>query len=92
MLYLEDNSAPTSGSYKVWRQFNDGTQDVVQFLRPGAANPPSWADIIIDTRWPAVQILAEGYFTVNSGNDVITDVPFDGAGMQQTNKSERSRL
>ncbi|WQO65071.1 hypothetical protein U8C40_18550 [Sinorhizobium medicae] len=81
MLYLEDNSAPTSGSYKVWRQFDDGTQDVVQFLRPGAANPPSWADIIIDTRWPAVQILAEGYFTVNSGNDVITDVPFDGAGM-----------
>ncbi|RVQ76108.1 hypothetical protein [Sinorhizobium medicae] len=81
MLYLEDNSAPTSGNYKIWRQFNDGTQDVVQFLRPGAANPPSWADIIIDTRWPAVQILAEGYFDVAAGNDVITDVIFDGAGM-----------
>ncbi|RVE90128.1 hypothetical protein [Sinorhizobium meliloti] len=81
MLYLEDNSAPTSGTYNVLREFNDGTQDVVQFLRPGAANPPSWADIIIDTRWPQVQILAEGYFNVTSGNGNIVDIPFDGTGM-----------
>ncbi|MGK9199418.1 hypothetical protein [Sinorhizobium meliloti] len=81
MLYLEDNSAPTSGTYNVLRQFNDGTQDVVQFLRPGAGNPPSWADIIIDTRWPQVQILAEGYFNVTSGNGNVVDIPFDGAGM-----------
>jgi hypothetical protein len=81
MLYLEDNSAPTTGTYNVLRQFNDGTQDVVQFLRPGAANPPSWADIIIDTRWPQVQILAEGYFNVTSGNGNIVDIPFDGSGM-----------
>jgi hypothetical protein len=83
MLYLEDNSGPTSGTYNVLRQFNDGTQDVVQFLRPGAANPPSWADIIIDTRWPQVQVLAEGYFNVTSGNGNVVDIPFDGAGMFQ---------
>lgn len=81
MLYLEDTSPPTGGSNKVLRQFNDGTRDVVQFLRPGSADPPSWPDIIIDTRWPQVQILKEGYFAVGAGNDVITDIPFDGTGM-----------
>ncbi|USJ24735.1 hypothetical protein [Ensifer adhaerens] len=81
MLYLEDNSAPTGGSNKVLRQFTEAGVDVVQFLRPGSANPPSWADIIIDSRWPQVQILAEGYFNVAAGNDVTVDVPFDGNGM-----------
>ncbi len=80
MIYLEDEVAPSSGSNKVWRQFNDGTQDVVQFLKPGSANPPRFSDIIIDTRWPAVQILDEGYFTV--GNGQLTHVrSFDGSGM-----------
>ncbi|WP_026616373.1 hypothetical protein [Ensifer aridi] len=81
MIYLEDNSAPSGGSNKVLRQFNDGTRDVVQFLRPGSADPPSWADIIIDTRWPAVQILAEGYFAVAAGNNVQTTINFDANGM-----------
>ncbi|MBD9621897.1 hypothetical protein IB279_02950 [Ensifer sp. ENS06] len=81
MLYLEDNSAPTGGSFKVFRLFEENGVKVTQFLRPGAANPPSWPDIIIDSRWPQVQILAEGYFNVAAGNDVIVDVPFDGTGM-----------
>lgn len=80
MLYMEDTSGPTGGSNKVLRQFDDGGR-VVQFLRPGSANPPGWRDIVIDTRWPQVQILAQGYFNVSAGNDVITDIPFDGTGM-----------
>ncbi len=80
MLYLEDTSPPTGGSNKVLRQFTDGGQ-VVQLLRPGSADPPGWADIVIDSRWPQVQILAQGYFSVPGGNGVITDIPFDGTGM-----------
>lgn len=34
---------------------------MVQFLRPGAAANPSFADVVLDSRWPALQILAEGY-------------------------------
>jgi hypothetical protein len=59
-----DDSAPSSGANNVLRQFNDGTQDVVQFLRPGSANPPNFSDIVLDSRWPALQILAEGYQTI----------------------------
>ncbi|OCP04992.1 MULTISPECIES: hypothetical protein [unclassified Ensifer] len=80
-LYLEDNSAPTGGSFMVFRQFIENGVKVTQFLRPGAANPPSWADIIIDSRWPQVQILKEGYFDVAEGNDLMVDIPFDGTGM-----------
>lgn len=66
MIYAADNSAPTSGSNKVLRQFTENGVDVVQFVRPGSANPPSFADIAIDTRWPAVQLLDEGYFAVTN--------------------------
>ncbi len=80
-LYLEDNSAPTGGAFMVFRQFIENGVKVTQFLRPGAANPPSWADIIIDSRWPQLQILKQGWINVAAGNDVIVDVPFDGTGM-----------
>jgi hypothetical protein len=59
-----DSTPPTAGANKVFRQFKDGAEDVVQFLRPGAAANPSFADIVIDSRWPALQILAEGYQTI----------------------------
>lgn len=81
IVYLNDNSPPTPGSNKVWRTFWDGSRDVVQFLRAGAADPPAWADIIVDTRWPAIQILAQGTIPVTNGNGVAYDIPFDGTGM-----------
>lgn len=73
MIYLEDDSAPSSGSNKVLREFNDGTVDVVQFLRPGSATTPRFSDIVIDSRWPAVQLMDEGYFTVANGQ-LQTDI------------------
>jgi hypothetical protein len=81
MLYLDAGNSPTNGSNRVLKTFTEGGIDVVQFLRPGAANPPSWADIIIDTRWPCVQIIKEGYFSVPVGNQQETVVTFDGTGM-----------
>ncbi|RVH87569.1 hypothetical protein CN204_04825 [Sinorhizobium meliloti] len=81
MLYLDAGDSPTNGSNKVFRQFTEGGVDVVQFLRPGSANPPSWADIVIDSRWPCVQIIKEGYFPVSAGSPVETIVNFDATGM-----------
>ncbi|MDX0257632.1 hypothetical protein GOC32_22095, partial [Sinorhizobium meliloti] len=81
MLYLDAGDSPTSGSNRVLREFTDGGKDVVQFLRPGSADPPSWADIVIDTRWPCVQIIAEGYFNVAVGSPLETVINFDATGM-----------
>jgi hypothetical protein len=79
MVVANDGSGYTSGSNDVLRQFNDGTQDVVQFLRPGASNNPSFSDIALDSRWPCIQILAEGVIYLSSGVQTYT-VPFNGAG------------
>lgn len=59
--------APSSGSNKVLRQTTIDGVEVVQFLRPGSGLVPKFADIVIDSRWPAVQLLAEGYFAVGTG-------------------------
>ncbi|MFD1330266.1 hypothetical protein [Mycoplana ramosa] len=67
MVFAHDTQAPTSGTYEVLRQFNWQGEQHVQFLRPGAASPPRFADIALDSRWPAIQILKEGYFEVDGG-------------------------
>jgi hypothetical protein len=66
IVFANDKLSTSSGANKVLRQFNDGTEDVVQFLRPGAAATPRFADIVLDSRWPAIQILAEGYQAIGS--------------------------
>lgn len=81
MLYLDAGDSPTNGSNRVLKTFTEGGVDVVQFLRPGSANPPSWADIIIDTRRPCVQIITEGYFSIPVGSPIETVINFDAAGM-----------
>jgi hypothetical protein len=79
IVYSNSPATPTSGDNEVLRQFNDGTQDVVQMLRPGSADPPNFEDIVLDSRWPCVQILADGYIPVGVGSLTHT-VDFDGAG------------
>jgi hypothetical protein len=64
IVYALDDSSPSAGDNDVWREFNDGSRDVLQFLRPGAANPPRLSDIMVDSRWPQVRILSEGYIDV----------------------------
>lgn len=81
IVFANDDSAPTAGSNRVWRQFNDGTQDVVQFLRPGASATPSLADVIIDSRWPTLRILAQGTIGLSGGNGVQYSVPFNSNGL-----------
>jgi hypothetical protein len=67
MVLAFDESSQTSGNNDVLRQFDVGGQNVVQFLKPGAGANPSFADIVLDSRWPAIKLLAEGSFGIASG-------------------------
>jgi hypothetical protein len=90
MVYAFDAQPQSSGNNKVWRQFTANGENVSQFLKPGAADPPRPNDIILDSRWPALQILAEGYQSIaNKGNyfppsvnpgDTFS-VPFESNGL-----------
>lgn len=79
IIYANSTEAPTSGDNDVLRQFDDGTQNVAQILRPGAADPPNFSDIVIDSRWPCIQILADGYMPVGTG-ELTHTIDFDGTG------------
>ncbi|WJR66935.1 hypothetical protein QTA58_22550 [Neorhizobium sp. CSC1952] len=86
-----DDVPPSSGTNDVLRHFNDGTQDVVQFLRPGSGNPPRFSDIFLDSRWPCLQVLAQGYQSIASQPNRVPPgdvnpgqsftVPFNSAGL-----------
>lgn len=67
MVISPPDASPTSGTNSVLRQFTSGGENVVQFLRPGAGSDPSFGDIVLDSRWPCLQILAEGYIGVADG-------------------------
>lgn len=79
VVIVNDQVSQTVGDNDVFRQFEVNGENVVQFLRPGAANPPAFSDIVIDSRWPALRILAEGYFTVEAGAQV-KNVPINTEG------------
>ncbi|MCM2472162.1 hypothetical protein HGO38_01555 [Rhizobium sp. CG5] len=81
LVIAADTEGPTSGTNKVLRQFTSGGENVVQFLRPGAGSSPSFADIVIDSRWPCLQIVKEGYFSVSVGDDLTHMVTYDASGM-----------
>lgn len=76
-----DETPATAGDNEVLRQFDWGGQNVVQFLRPGSSANPSFADIALDSRWPCLQILAEGYLPVNSDGHQTYQVNFNGDGV-----------
>ncbi|MDM9619073.1 hypothetical protein [Rhizobium sp. S96] len=81
LIIAQDNTAASAGSNKVFRQVTIGGVDVFQFLRPGAANPPNLADVIIDSRWPCLQIIKTGVFDIPTGGAQTTDIAFDSAGL-----------
>lgn len=79
IIYAVSPQGTTSGDNDVIRQFTSGGENVVQILRPGAGANPTFADIVVDSRWPCIQILKEGYISVGTG--ILTHtVNFDGAG------------
>ncbi|MGK9039232.1 hypothetical protein KXS05_02590 [Rhizobium sp. SA279] len=76
MVVAYDQTPPTAGNNDVFRMFTVNGEDVIQFLRPGAGDPPAFADIIVDSRWPAISLLAQGYFGVGGGAQ-NTAIPID---------------
>lgn len=81
MVYASGATDRTYGQNDVLRQFTDSSgNNVVQFLRPGASSNPSFSDIIIDSRWPVVKIVKQGYFGVPVG-PAETTISYDANGM-----------
>lgn len=78
-----DGSPPTAGPNDVFRQTVEGGIEVAQILRPGAADPPNFADIMLDSRWPCLQILAEGYLPIASRANMVPPGSIN-AGQSQT--------
>ncbi|MGX5719940.1 hypothetical protein [Shinella zoogloeoides] len=79
MVYAVGTDAPTAGDNDVLRQFEVGGENVVQILRPGAGENPNFSDIVIDSRWPCIQILKQGYIPVGTG-ELKHVVDFNGSG------------
>ncbi|OLP44654.1 hypothetical protein [Rhizobium oryziradicis] len=81
MIYASGKTDQTYGQNDVLRQFTDGSgNNVVQFLRPGCGPNPSFSDIVIDSRWPVVKIVKQGYFNVPDGTAEST-ISYDANGM-----------
>ena len=76
MVLATDAEGPTTGTNDVFRKIEVDGEGVFQILRPGAAEPPTLADIIIDSRWPSIPILKEGYIEVGIG-DLTHTIDFD---------------
>lgn len=81
IILASDTTPATGGANDVWKQFNDGVKDVFQLLRPGAGPSPSFADIAMDSRWPTMQILRDGYIPVADGYNRENTVTYDGSNM-----------
>lgn len=85
IVYGNDPTGPSSGTNRVLRTFVEGGENVLQLLRPGSANPPRNSDIILDTRRPVVQILADGYLSVPAHSGSLSvptaqSISYDAAG------------
>lgn len=70
IVFANDREPLTTGNNKVFRQFGAGAQSVMQLLRPGAGASPAFRDVMLDSRWPCIQILAEGYQAIASRSNV----------------------
>lgn len=69
MVHAKDGLPSTTGSNVPFNQFTDANgKEVVQLLRPGSAQPPNFADIYFDSRWPSIQVLAHGSIFPGNGN------------------------
>lgn len=79
IVIASDEVSQTTGDNQVMRQITVNGENVVQFLKPGSSDNPSFSDIIIDSRWPALRILKQGYFSVGQGA-LVTTIPIDTTG------------
>ena len=66
IVFGSDENEVTSGSSKVFGVYegSTGEDDYIQIRRPGAADPPTLKDVLLDTRFPYCPIIADGYWSV----------------------------
>ncbi|MFD1197367.1 hypothetical protein ACFQ3K_03365 [Brucella gallinifaecis] len=87
LVYCNDLMPPSSGGNQVMRRvFND-----IQIKKPGSSDTsPAFNDILLDTRFPATQILAEAFIPTDQFNEspanamygeVAKTIHFNGSGM-----------
>lgn len=72
-IAAENNSTLTHGTGSFLRSYGTGSDAYVQMCRPGASASPSVSDILLDSRWGTMPIIAEGWvpksaFAGGSGN------------------------
>lgn len=87
LVYCNDLSGASSGGVEVIRRIGND----IQIKKPGSSDTaPTFNDILLDTRFPSVQVLDEGYIPVDQFNEgpadamygeVAKTVPFNGSGM-----------
>lgn len=70
----------TVGNNRVWQEIEVNGQKHIQFLKPGSSQNPSFTDIILDSRWPALQLVKEGYIPVGTGS-LQHVIPIDTQGL-----------
>lgn len=80
IIFAADPLGPTSGSNKVLQKYTDGGEHHIRLLRPGASLTPRFADIIVDTKRPVIQILDDGYLSVPVSDGYSQSVTFDASG------------
>jgi len=69
-----DFRAPSTGGSEIMRRANDGTRDYIQIKKPGSSDAaPLPNDILLDTRFPTLQIVSEGYLPIGSFNEAADD-------------------
>ncbi|MEN5277303.1 hypothetical protein ABE527_10160 [Brucella sp. TWI432] len=87
LIYCNDLVPPSSGGNQVMRRvFND-----IQIKKPGSSDTtPAFNDILLDTRFPAMQILSEAFISADQFNEspanamygqVAKTINFNGSGM-----------
>jgi len=66
-VIAEDQSAPTSGGGGSFiRSGGTGADRYFQIVRPGASAAPSMTDILVDSRWQTMPLIAEGFVSAGS--------------------------
>ncbi|HEV7255734.1 MAG TPA: hypothetical protein VGN97_21870 [Mesorhizobium sp.] len=70
MIFSDDAAPWTSGGSQVLRRVSAGGRDHIQIKRPGSSDAaPNMNDVVLDTRFPYLTILAEGWLGVNDLNE-----------------------
>lgn len=92
VVFNADDNGNSSGGNLVMFSANDGERDFTQIKVPGSSDPASRPnDILFDTRFPAFQIIDEGFIPIESFYDTPAieknlgtkkiDLPFTNGGL-----------